>query len=99
MSNINKNPIVNALLALVYIVLVALVMRYAEKTNPDESFFAPIAFLSLFTLSAAVMGYLFLSRPLQLFLEGQKKEATQFFIKTLASFGILTAVVLLIEFL
>ena len=99
MFNLNKNPIVNALLALGYIVIVAFVMRYASKAVTDEGFIVPIAAISLFTFSAAVMGYLFLSRPLELYFDGQKKEATQFFLKTLGIFGILTVLILLGAFL
>ena len=72
-----KNPIINAGAGVLYIVVVASVMYYGTQfsgTN-DNSVLAPIAALSLFSLSAAVMGFLFLSEPLQLFLENQKKEA------------------------
>ena len=97
-----KNPIINALSALLYITLIALFFYYANHflgDKPDNTFLAPIALLSLFTLSAAVMGYLFLGQPIQLYLDGKKKEAVNFFFKTVASFGVITFVVLFLLFL
>ncbi|KKQ74340.1 MAG: hypothetical protein US96_C0034G0001, partial [Candidatus Woesebacteria bacterium GW2011_GWB1_38_5b] len=72
-----KNPIINAGAGVLYIVVVASVMYYGTQfsgTN-DNSVLAPIAALSLFSLSAAVMGYIFLFQPLQLYFDGKKKEA------------------------
>jgi hypothetical protein len=56
-----------------------------------ESIFIPIAMLSLFVFSAATMSYLFMYEPLQLFLEGKKKDAVNLFIKTLFVFAISAA--------
>jgi hypothetical protein len=93
------NPFLNGASATVYIVIVALIMTFGmENTGPDDSVFAPIVFLSVFTLSAAVMGYIFFFQPLQLFLDGKKKEAADFFVKTLGAFGAITAVILLLFF-
>ena len=91
----SKNPILNALAALFYIAIVASVMFYGGRsTGPDNSVIAPIAIISLFTLSAAVMGYLFCYQPAQFYFEGKKKEAVQLFLKTVAIFGGITALVL-----
>lgn len=46
--------------------------------------------ISLFTLSAAVMGYLFFSQPLQMYLDGSKKSAVKLFLQTIVSFAVLT---------
>lgn len=91
-----KNPILNALSALGYIILVASVMFYGFKNlGPDgESIIIPIAMLSLFTLSAAVMGYVFLSQPLQLYLDGKKKEAVKLITQTIGVFATITALAL-----
>jgi hypothetical protein len=43
--------------------------------------------LSLFVLSAAVMGFLFLSEPLYLLVENKKKEAIIFFAKIVVFFA------------
>ena len=96
-----KNPIINSLTALLYILAVAVFFYLANhflSHTPDNSFLAPIAMLSLFTLSAGVMGYIFLSQPLQLYFDGKKKEAVNLFIKTLMAFGAITFVVLALLF-
>lgn len=95
-----KNPILNALTAIIYIALVASVMFYGSQMVPqgEDTVMAPIALISLFTLSAAVMGYIFLYQPLQLFLEGDKIRAVNLFIKTLITFAIITAIMLALLF-
>jgi hypothetical protein len=90
-----KNPILNALSATLYISLVATGIFYAGTFEPVLDRFtilAPIAFLSLFVFSAAAMGYIFLYQPFQMFLEGQKKEAANLFLQTLAAFAVTTLV-------
>ena len=85
-----KNPIINALSALTYIAVLVSIIFYGGdfiEHAVEDSIFTPIAFLSLFVLSAAAMGYFFLSQPLQLFLEGEKKEGVDLFLKTLLSFA------------
>lgn len=90
-----KNPIANALAALLYIALVSLVMWYGGRlSGPAPSFIAPIALISLFTLSAAVMGYIFLFNPGQLYFDGKKKEGLRLFIQTVAVFGLITLILL-----
>ncbi len=91
----SKNPIINAISASVYITFVATVIHFVSQThkNKPDTFFAPVAFLSLLTLSAAVMAYLFFYQPLQLFIAGKKKESVNLFVQTLAVFGAITAVV------
>ena len=88
-----KNPFINALAASLYITLVASVMFYGtEHTHSVKSVIVPITILSLFTLSAAVMGYLFVSQPIQLYLDGKKKDAVNFFLKTVVTFAIITLI-------
>lgn len=87
-----KNPLFNALAGLLYIVVVAFLLFYGAPHLPiQESVLIPIGVLSLFVFSAATMGYIFLSQPLQLFLDGHKKEAVNLFLKTLFSFAIAAA--------
>jgi hypothetical protein len=52
----------------------------------------PMTMLSLFVLSAAVMGFLFLSEPLYLLMENRKQEAILFFGKTVGIFACFVAV-------
>ncbi|PIR64813.1 MAG: hypothetical protein COU63_02245 [Candidatus Pacebacteria bacterium CG10_big_fil_rev_8_21_14_0_10_36_11] len=68
------------------------------RDKPD-TFFAPIMMLFMLTLSVAVMAFLFFYQPLQLFIEGKKKQAVDFFAKTVGIFAIITAVILALLFL
>jgi len=94
-----KNPLVNASAAVLYIAIVVFVMTVGPKNLPQkDTVFAPMVFLSLFTLSAAMMGYLFLFQPLQLYLDGKKKVAVDLFVKTLAIFAGYTVLILVLVF-
>lgn len=94
----SKNPFLNALGASTYIVFVVSIMNFLSQTlrNKPDTFGAPLIFLSLFTLSAAVMGYLFLYQPFQLFIEGKKKAAISLFIRTVGIFAAFTGVALIL---
>ena len=84
-----KNPIYNALAATVYIVLVVFIMNYtSNNTSTEDYFLMPIMIISLFTLSAAIMAYIFMYQPVIMYLEGKKKEAINLFFKTIATFSI-----------
>jgi len=48
--------------------------------------------LSLLVLSVTVMGYLFILVPVQLYIDGAKKEAVSFFLRTVGWFAAITAV-------
>jgi hypothetical protein len=88
-----KNPFINAISATVYITAVATIPFFGKDLfGSGKSFLIPIAMLSLFTLSAAVMGYLFLYQPLLLLLDGHKKDAVKLFLQTIATFAGITVV-------
>lgn len=93
-----KNPFINALMAALYIAIVASVMFYgsqlADKTS-TPTLVMPIAMISLFTLSAAVMGYLFFNQPFQLYFNGEKKRALNLFLQTVAIFAIITVLIVI----
>ena len=93
-----KNPLLNALCASLYIVLLVSAMFYAPflaGPDNDKGIIFPITILSLLVFSASLMGYIFLYQPIQLFLEGHKKEAVNLFLLTVASFaGVTLALVL-----
>lgn len=95
-----KNPIINALSASAYIFLVVSVMTFVTKPlrNKPDTFFAPIVFLSMLTLSVAVMAFLFFYQPTLLFIEGKKKEAVNIFVKTVGFFAAFTALALILLF-
>jgi len=67
------------------------------KDKPD-TFFAPIVFLSLLTLSVVVMAFLFFYQPLTLFIDGRKKDAINLFVKTAGVFAVLTVILLSLLF-
>lgn len=95
-----KNPFVNALSASAYIILIVGIMNFITQTQgskPDTPF-APAIFISLLTLSVSVMAYLFFYQPLQLLIDGKKNEAVNFFVKTLAVFGAITTLGLILLF-
>lgn len=99
MTLMTRNPFYNAILAAGYITLVSVVMYYGLKfAGPVESVLAPMALLSLFVLSAAVMGFIFFYEPSQLYLAGKPKEAVELFLKTVGFFAVITLVFLAIVF-
>jgi len=90
----NKNPLVNAGAAALYIAGVASFMSYAPQIlGKSEGVGIPIAMLSLLTLSAAVMAYLFFYEPLRLLLGGDPQGAVTLFGKTLGVFALFTALI------
>lgn len=84
-----KNPFLNALAAVAYILLVATAISYVPTLVPEPSnpISVVMAFLSLFVFSAAAMGYFLILAPVRLLVEGQKGEAVSLFLKTLAAFA------------
>ncbi len=93
---VSKSPIINALSASGYIVLVVSVMNFimqSQKSKPD-TIAAPIIMLSMLTLSVTVMAYIFFYQPFQFFIEGRKREAVGLFVQTVGVFGLITVVVL-----
>jgi hypothetical protein len=92
----NKNPLFNASGAFAYIALVASFMFYVVPrfVGPVDTILMPISFISLLVLSVATMSYLFYAQPILLLVEGKKKEALSFFLRTIGIFAVI--VVLLI---
>ncbi len=95
-----KNPYLNALFAGAYIVMIVLLITYGPafvREKPD-TIFAPMAMLSLLVLSVAFMGYVFFFQPVVMYMEGQKREAVEFFTKTIGSFALITTAIVLLAF-
>lgn len=63
-----------------YIIVVSCLMFNVERIfgGQEDTVLAPVAFLLLFTLSAAIVGLLVFGRPVMLYLDGKKKEAMNF---------------------
>ncbi|MCR4325265.1 MAG: hypothetical protein NUV59_00450 [Patescibacteria group bacterium] len=94
-----KNPLANAVLAAGYIVLVASLLYYGPKlAGSGESALVPVAMLSLFVLSAALMGYIFFYHPAILYMDGEKQLAVKLFMQTLGAFALLTLLFLVLAF-
>lgn len=98
MNNYFKNPYLNSIYAEVYIIFIVSFMQLIAKPNtPDSEFgFEGIAAISLLVLSVAVMGYLFFGQPIQLYWNGEKERAVSFFMKTVASFAVITLIIFLV---
>lgn len=96
-----KNAFINAILAEAYIILVVLIINYIGKYEHVENgtIIIPIAVLSLFVLSAAIMGYLFVFKPADVYLNGEKDTAVKLFLYTLLIFTIISTTVLLLVLL
>lgn len=95
-----RKPWLNAFAALIYIVVIAAVLWTGTILKAGQnSFVIPVVMLSLFTFSAAVMGYLFFYQPFVLYTEGKKKAGVDLFLQTLFVFGGITALVVAIMFL
>ncbi len=94
----SKNPIINALSASGYIILVVAVFNFISRTkgHKPDTVFAPVIFLSLLTLSVVVMAYVFFYHPLLLFIDGKKKQALTLFFRTMAVFAVFTIVALIL---
>ena len=92
-----KNPFLNAGAALLYIVGLVSIMYFGSALSGEEdSILFPIAALSVFVLSAAVMAIVFFYQPVVLFFDGKRTEAVQLVVKTVATFAVWVAVVLLL---
>ena len=97
----SKNPFINALVAAGYIsILVTIIFNSPHFVTDNElGMMAPVLFLSLFVISAALMGYLFVYQPVCLLIEGKQAEATKFFLMTVASFAGISGVIILAWFI
>lgn len=83
-----KKSFFNAIGAFSYISALVLLINSLQNPNvPDENtILIPIVMLSLFVLSAAMMGYFFVWGPLELVIEGKKQEAVKYFFITVGMF-------------
>lgn len=84
-----KKPFLHATGAAVYIAIIVLIMQITSHLlqSQNGTFVIPMTVLSLFVLSAAIMGFLFLSEPLYLLAANKKQEAIAFFFKTVGFFA------------
>ena len=93
----NKTPLLHAIGAALYIVGIVFVVDTLIQSPEQETLLVPVAMLSLFVLSALVVGYLFVWEPVRLYLDNKKPQALDFFLKTLgffAAFAVLAVIAL-----
>ena len=91
-----KKPFFYALAVVSYIVIIILCGNALSPLIPEETILIPMAMLSLFVLSTAIMGFLFLSEPLILYIENKKREAILFFAKTVGFFACFIVIFLIL---
>lgn len=92
------NPYYNALFAIAYIALLVTGVFYGSNLLEgaiEETIFLPMGFLATLVLSAALMAYLFFYQPVIMFLDGRRIEALTFFFRTVGTFAVATAVVII----
>ena len=84
-----KQSLLHVVLAIAYIFGVAVFFRSAEfLLGKADNFFSPVIALMLLVLSAAIMAILFFGRPIQFYLDNQKKEALEFLGYTVLWFAV-----------
>ena len=86
----------NALGTLLYISLIALLGFYSQSFDNAPTFLAPMFVLLLFVISACVTGLLVLGKPINLYLNGLKKEAFIFLFATLGWLVVFLAIVVIL---
>lgn len=63
---------------ILYIACVSFFMFFGEEFfGKEDTYLMPVVFLTLFTLSAAVVGSLMFGKPVMLYLDGKKRDAVQ----------------------
>ena len=91
MNKIIKASFINSLLTLIYITIIATIIRNGNAIFGEmDNWLSPIAFLLMFTLSALVVGVLILGKPIMFYLDGKKQEAVSLLVYTIAWVGAFT---------
>lgn len=96
-----KNPIINALSAVLYICTVASIMFFGSSLAVpiEETVLVPIAMLCLFSLSVAVMAFVFFYQPVLMYMEGEKARGVNLALQTVGAFAVITAILFACLFL
>lgn len=96
-----KKPFLYALGAALYIIVIVFVVNIVTSAlkSQNGTIIIPMTMLSLFVLSAAIMGFLFLSEPLYLLMENRKREAVVFFAKIVGFFACFVTIFTIVLFL
>ena len=79
-----KTSLINSIISVLYVSGVAWLMSNGGKLfGEEDNVFGGIAILLLFVISATIMGFLIIGRPLMMYLDGLKKEALKLFYFTI----------------
>ena len=89
-----KKSYLHALAAFGYIAALVTFINFNKIENGNE-LATGITMLSIFVFSAALMGYIFVAKPVLMYLDGKKQESVKFFLETLVTFGILALITLI----
>jgi len=93
-KKIIKFSLFNSLGTLAYVGAVSWFISNGDKIFGKMSgYLAPVAFLLLFVISAAITGILVLGKPALLFYEGNKKEAMRLLLLTLGWLAFYLAII------
>lgn len=97
-KNILGRSLLHACLAVVYVFLIVMLMRNGEKLfGNDSKILGTMSFLLLFVVSATVMGFLVLGKPILMYIENKKKEALWMFFGTLSWLTVFLVVVVILN--
>jgi len=93
-DKIRKTALLNVVYTTVYVIVISLFLGYGSniKIGKVSPFIASIVFLLLFVFSAALTGFLVVGKPLQLYIDGKKKDALSLLFYTLIFLFILTLI-------
>ncbi|MFA6253024.1 MAG: hypothetical protein WCV69_02035 [Patescibacteria group bacterium] len=84
-KSILRYALAEVLVAVLYVFLIGLFLRNAEKLfGSEDNMFSPVTFLLLLVFSAAFMGLTIFGRTIVWYLDGQKKEAVKLLFYKLA---------------
>lgn len=91
-----KNPILNALSAVLYICTVASIMFFGSSLGvpTEDTLLMPITMLCLFSLSVAVMAFVFFYQSVLMYMEEEKARAVKLGVQTVGAFAVVTAALL-----
>ena len=98
MQKLIQRSFLNALGVTAYVAVIATIMQNGEKIfgNMNQTT-GPIAFLTLFVLSAAVTGSLVLGKPVLMYLDNQKTDAIKLFLYTLGWLALAVVILLIVS--
>ena len=100
MNKLISRSLLNALGTIAYVSVIATIMQNGQKIFGDmNQTTGPIAFLTLFVLSASVTGGLVLGKPVLMYLNNEKSGAIKLFIYTLAWLAVAVIILLTVSIL